>query len=129
MNYISISDITHGHLRRFNTADLQAYVDKANAKYEQFAGNLGIYGADIQTPISEMCKSFILAMLYMDIASDNIGSEGSHNISDNNLYTSIYGVAFENYKELKPQITENAIKGAMVDRASSAVNFGKIVRS
>jgi len=127
MAYIEVADIKHRHLKRFDTTELQGYVDTANSKFGEFAFSLGVESTDIPTTLSNTVKDFILSDMYMDIARDNIGSEGSL-IGDSNLYQSIYAIANDQYKKLKPRVTRNAIIGETSGTTQSATNWGTIVR-
>ena len=131
--YITVSDIKHDHIKKFNATTLQDYVDESNDWFEAYIPTIidnDDYGvADVVLPIKPMVRNFILYYLYMRFAEDRVGSEGTATIGDNNLYTTIYSVSESSYNMIKARVTQNIILQTNVDRKTSSVNWSTIVRS
>ena len=125
--HIVLADIKHRHLKLFNPVELQSYIDDANQRFEDFAQRKGVAPSEIKSPVDKQVKLFILNDMYKQIASDNIGSEGTL-IGDSNLYQTIYAIANTEYNKLHPSMTKNAIIGDSVDDTSSAIVWGALIR-
>jgi hypothetical protein len=99
----------------------------ANDKFEDYCATLGIPAANIPNSLPRTVIDFILADMYMQIAMDNVGSEGNL-IGEANLYQTIYALYSDQYAKLKPRITANLILGDAVDLNTSATSWGKLYR-
>ena len=128
MSYITTDDVKHRHIKRFGSTELSDYVDQANQRFEDYAVSIGVDPDDIPETLPSSVKSFILADMYMEIARDNVGSEGSMLTGEANLYQSIYALYNDQYIKLKPRMTPNMITGGAVSLTTSAASFGRLER-
>ncbi len=127
-DYITTDDVRHRHIKRFGATELAGYVATANQRFEDYAVSIGVAVDDIATTLPESVKAFILADMYMQIARDNVGSEGSMLTGEATLYQTIYALYNDEYSKLKPRMTPNMITGAAVSLTTSAASFGRLER-
>ena len=127
-NHIATADIKHRNIKRFGATELADYVTLANQRFDDYAVSIGVSLADIPADLPSSVKSFILADMYMEIARDNVGSEGSMLTGEANLYQSIYALYNDQYIKLKPRMTPNMVTGGAVSLTTSAASFGRLER-
>jgi len=127
--YITLTDITHQHLKQFPDEILQPYVDEANTHLEDVAMQKGVLIEQIKTPVSIIIQRCLSNYVVMRFASDSIGSNNV-DITDDDMYVRMMNTFMTIYEELLKQITVELLIGVS-NSSSSARSFstGKLWRT
>jgi hypothetical protein len=128
MDYITIENITHVHLKQFPDEIMQPYVDEANAHYEDIAMQKGIAIDRLHTPLSIVAVRYLANYVVLRFAQDSIGTNNVQ-VSDDDMYKRMYEdfneIVYTLYKQLTPELMMGNAEG----RTNRSVSTGRLFRT
>jgi hypothetical protein len=128
-DYITVSDITHVHLKQFPVEILEQYVDSANDHYEDVVLALGVSVTNLIDPIPVICKRYLNAFLCTQFALDSI-STNNVTVTQDDMYSRMADKFEEVQMKLRKQITPELVRGVSGNsRKSLSVSTGKLWRT
>ena len=127
--YITITDITHAHLKQFPDVVLQTYVDEANDWYEDLGLQKQVVPEDLAFPVSIVSRRCLSNYVVSRFAEDSIGSNNIE-ISDDDMYVRMADEFKVIYEGLKVQLTPELMRGVSdANPKSRSVSTGKLYRT
>jgi len=128
MDYITIDNITHVHVKQFPNEILQPYVDEANSHYEDIAMQKGIEVDKLHIPLSIVAVRYLANYVVMRFAQDSIGTNNVQ-ISDDDMYKRMYEDFSEAVYNLYKQLTPELMLGYAEGRTNRSVSTGRLFRT
>lgn len=128
-NYITISDISHVHLKQFPASIIQPYVDEANDQLEDIALQKGVTISTIATPVAIVIKRYLTNYVVYRFAMDSIGTNNVE-VSDQDMYVVMMEEFNKIAESLKVQITPELLMGVSDNNPiARSISTGRLYRT